>query len=33
MIVVVGRVKTDAEKREALIQIAQKVAAVSRSRS
>ena len=31
MIVVVGRVKTDAEKREALIQIAHKVAAGSRA--
>jgi len=31
MIVVVGRVKTDTEKREALIQIAQKVAAASRA--
>ena len=31
MIVVVGRVKTDTEKREALIQIAQNVAAASRA--
>ena len=31
MIVVVGRVKTDAEKRAALIQIAQKVATASRA--
>jgi quinol monooxygenase YgiN len=33
MIVVVGRVTTDAEKRDALIQIAQKVAAASRAES
>ena len=33
MIVAVGRVKTDAEKRQALIQIGQKVAAASRSES
>src|SRR6266700_469401 len=31
MIVVVGRVKTDAEKREALIRIGQEVAAASRT--